>query len=174
MESVKLSIKEGTHRAAYISISIIHFTSKGVKKITYRSIIGPFHGVFGKQWRRKKRLATQIRNSNKSWSSSQRWVHNILHKNVSTHWQLQSSLQPMIKWVISISICITKIINYARLAACTRWQCCISKLPCCYEAKSDQIGPANHLWREGVSSQSVCQAHAEAEGRHSHKSIASS
>ena len=173
MESVKLSIKEGTHRAAYISISIIHFTSKGVKKITYRSIIGPFHRVPGKRWRRKKRLAARIRNSNKSWSSSQWRVHKILRENVSST-QLQSSLQPMIKWVISISICITKIINYARLATCTRWQCCISKLPCCYEAKSDQIGPANHLWREGVSSQSVCQAHAEAEGRHSRKSIASS
>ena len=173
MESVKLSIKEGTHRAAYISVSTIHFTSKGVKKITYRSIIGPFHGVFGKRWRRKKRLAARIRNSNKSWSSRWWWVHKNLRENMSST-QLQSSLQPMIKWVISISICITKIINYARLAACTRWQCCISKLPCCYEAKSDQIGPANRLWREGISSQSVCQAHAEAEGRHSHKSIASS
>jgi hypothetical protein len=48
MESTRLSIKEGTHRATYISISIILFTKRGVKKKRYWSIIGPFHGAFGK------------------------------------------------------------------------------------------------------------------------------
>jgi hypothetical protein len=56
MESARLSIKEGTPHAAYISISIILFTKRGVKKKKYQSIIGPFHGTFGKKWRKKKRL----------------------------------------------------------------------------------------------------------------------
>jgi hypothetical protein len=48
MESTRLSIKEGTCCAAYISVSIILFTKRGVKKKRYRSIIGPFHEAFGK------------------------------------------------------------------------------------------------------------------------------
>jgi len=56
MESARLSIKEGTRRAAYISVSIIFSTKRGVKKKRYRSIIGPFHEAFGKRWRKKKRL----------------------------------------------------------------------------------------------------------------------
>jgi len=67
MESARLSIKEGTHRVAYISVSIIPFTRRGVKKKRYRSLIGPFHRAFGKRWRKKKRLkraATQQRNNN--------------------------------------------------------------------------------------------------------------
>jgi len=56
MKSARLSIKGETHHAAYISISIILFTSRGVRKKRYRSIIGPFHGAFGKRWRKKKKL----------------------------------------------------------------------------------------------------------------------
>jgi len=56
MESVRLFIEEGTRHAAYISVSIIPFTRRGVKKIRYQSVIGQFHGAFGKRWRRKKRL----------------------------------------------------------------------------------------------------------------------
>ena len=48
MESTRLFIEEGTHLVAYISVSIIPFTRRGVKKIRYRSTIGRFHGPFGK------------------------------------------------------------------------------------------------------------------------------
>jgi hypothetical protein len=55
MESARLFIKEGTPHATYIFVSIILFTRRGVKKITYRLLIGRFHGASGIKWRRKKR-----------------------------------------------------------------------------------------------------------------------
>jgi len=47
-ESARLFIEEGTNHVAYISVSIIPFTRRGVRKIRYRSTIGQFHGPFGR------------------------------------------------------------------------------------------------------------------------------
>jgi len=48
MESARLFTEEGTRHAAYISVSIMLFTRRGVKKMIYWSLIGQFHGAFGK------------------------------------------------------------------------------------------------------------------------------
>ena len=40
MECARLFIEEGTHHAAYISVSIIPFTRRDVKKVRYWLLIG--------------------------------------------------------------------------------------------------------------------------------------
>ena len=60
MASARLFIKEETHHVACTFISITTPTRKGVKKQTYLSTIGRFHGTFGESWRRRKRWRNEV------------------------------------------------------------------------------------------------------------------
>ena len=60
MASAELFIKEETRHVACIFISITMSTRKGVKKRTYLSAIGRFHGIFGESWRRRKRQRNEV------------------------------------------------------------------------------------------------------------------
>lgn len=58
--SARLFIKEETRHVACIFISIMTSTRKGVKKQTYLSAIGRFHGMFGESWRRRKWRRSEV------------------------------------------------------------------------------------------------------------------
>jgi hypothetical protein len=60
MASARLFIKEETRRVACIFVSITTSTRKGVKKRTYLSAIGQFHGIFGGSWRRRKKWRNEV------------------------------------------------------------------------------------------------------------------
>lgn len=58
--SARLFIREGTRHVAFIFVSTTASTRKGVKKKTYLSNIGRFHGTFGKPWRRRKKRRNEV------------------------------------------------------------------------------------------------------------------
>ena len=70
MESTRHFLREETHHATCISISISSFIKISVKREIYLCTIGRFHKLFGKRWRRRKKLPRRKVNLQKSSSSS--------------------------------------------------------------------------------------------------------
>ena len=103
-ESTRLFIREETRCVACIFISITTSIRKGVKRWTYLSTIGQFHGTFGELWRQKKKRRNKVkwakRQSNSNWTSRQ-WLGHVNSWEKTSSMQLQTSSQLTIKWVVS-------------------------------------------------------------------------
>ena len=60
MVNARHFLREETQHVACISVSILSYTKRGVRRETYHYIIGKFYRPLGKRWRKRKKQKQKV------------------------------------------------------------------------------------------------------------------